>query len=283
MNNDKLKYLIKTKALEYKTDAQFMYRSYMFERFLERVSKSQYKNNLVVKGGFLIGAFIGIENRTTKDIDITMKGIELKVEKLQKIINEIISIDCKDDVHFEIKSITEIRESFDYNGHRILFDAITERIRIPLRLDVTTGDIIIPDEIEYIYHSLFENKDIEIMSYSIESILSEKLECIITWGIAGTRFRDYYDIFVLNQLFRKTINEEVLRCSLFSVAKQRGSLERLNDYEDILLMIAEDENFNNGWRKYVDNFEYAKNIEFADTVKIIRILLDKLVKEKSSQ
>ena len=172
INADKLNHLIRNKSKKNNLDAELVYRNYMFERFLEIISKSKYKNNFIVKGSFLIGSMIGIENRLTKDIDTTLRNLIIEKQKLIDIFNEISNVECNDNVHFEFSGIEEIREQFDYPGYGISFDAMLQKTRIHLKMDVSSGDIIVPDAIDYNHKCMFEDKIIQIKSYSLETVLA---------------------------------------------------------------------------------------------------------------
>lgn len=274
MNIDKLKQLIRSKSKAYNLDTELMYRNYMFERFIERISRSKYKEHLIIKGGYLIGSMIGVEKRVTKDIDTTLKDLQLEKQKMIEIFQEISAIDCDDEIIFEFKRITEIREQFDYLGYRIFFDAIIQKTVIHLKMDITTGDVIVPDAIDYEHQCLFENRVIQIKSYTIETILAEKLESIIVWGITGTRLRDYYDVYMLIKNFKSEINLEQLSESLKSTVIKRKTMEQIQDYQEIMQAISTDEYIQNSWQIFQTSFEYAKNIDFHDTIKAIWKMLN---------
>jgi predicted nucleotidyltransferase component of viral defense system len=274
MNADKLNHLVKAKAIKHKLDTELVYRNYMFERLIERISMSRYKEQFIVKGGYLIGSMIGIQNRVTKDIDATLIDIQPRVEELQKIFEEIIAIDCNDEVEFEFKSIKEIREAFDYPGYRISFDALLQKTRIHLKMDITTGDIVVPAAIQYSHHCMFSEHQITIKSYALEAILAEKLESVIVWCIAGTRLRDYYDICVLTHLFEDEVDFAQLKVSLESTAIKRQTLNQVHNYQEILLNIGDDQILKSNWIKFTNNFEYARDLEFDEVVQHILAVLN---------
>jgi len=266
INADKLNHLIRKKSKEHNLDVELVYRNYMFERFLERISKSKYKNDFIVKGGYLIGSMIGVENRVTKDIDMTFRDAKIEKQKLVDIFRDISNIECDDEIRFEYKNIEEIREQFDYPGYRISFDALLQKTRIHLKMDVSTGDIIVPDAIDYNHKCMFEDKSIQIKSYSLETVLAEKIESIITWGIAGSRLRDYYDIYILTTLYHDGIDYSILNSSLQAVSFKRGTINQVNDYKNILVALAEDKQLQIGWSKFQKTYEYAQDIDFRDTI-----------------
>lgn len=191
-----IKDLIKNKANGNSAKAQIMIRNYMMERFMERLSLSEYKNNFILKGGMLISSMVGIDIRSTMDIDTTLKNLPLSVDSAESIIKRIISVRLEDGVTFRIKGITEIMDEAEYGGIRVSFEAMLDMMRIPLKIDISTGDIVTPKEIEYEMKLMFEDRKIEILAYNIETLLAEKLETVVTRGIANTRLRDFYDIYI---------------------------------------------------------------------------------------
>lgn len=211
INIESIKGKIRSMAEKKNLKSQEVLQIYFFERFLERLSKSKYKNNFVIKGGFLISSLIGIENRTTMDMDTTIKGIALKEEKIKEIVQEIININVDDGIRFEIKDISYIREEDEYENFRISLIANVGKTKNPMKLDLTTGDAITPREIEYTYPCIFSQEDIKIMAYPLETILAEKYETIIRRNITTTRMRDFYDLYTLYKLKKDEIDYKILK------------------------------------------------------------------------
>lgn len=205
-NPTQLKALIKNLAAEKELPAQLVMQNYMLERLLERISKSPYHQNFIVKGGFLISAFIGIESRTTKDLDTSVKGLHVSHENLASVFSEICNITLNDNISFELLNTEEIRELDEYMGIRVKMNALYPPLKVPLSVDVTTGDNITPQEISYTFSPMFNDQKINCMTYNIETILAEKIETILSRSIANTRPRDFYDVHVLLLTFRKQIN-----------------------------------------------------------------------------
>lgn len=181
--------------------AQQVSHIYMIETFLTKISKSKYKKNFIVKGGYLISSFTGIDIRTTMDLDTTIKGISLSDENILKIVNEIIQIPTNDSFKFEVKSLKPIREKDEYGGKRLKLKVIFEHIIETISVDITTGDVITPKEIKYTFEKIMDNESIELFSYPLETVLSEKIETILSWGVFSTRPRDYYDVFILSRIY----------------------------------------------------------------------------------
>lgn len=261
-----LKAIISNIAKENKVSAQSVLQTYMLERLLERISVSEYKNNFILKGGMLISAMLGIDSRTTMDMDTTIKGISLTEEKLNKIINEICSLDLDDSVIFKIKEIAPIREDDDYGGYRVTFEATYDNMAVVLKIDITTGDEITFREIKYSFSLLLENRKIQIWSYNIETIIAEKYEAIIKRGVLGTRIRDFYDIYMLYNTQSENIDKNTLKAAILKTSKHRKTLDIINNWREVIEILRDDESMKNQWRKYKKNNFYADGIEYADLI-----------------
>ncbi|MCT7703035.1 MAG: nucleotidyl transferase AbiEii/AbiGii toxin family protein, partial [Lactobacillus iners] len=256
INIESIKGKIRNLAEQKNLKSQEVLQIYFFERLLERLSKSQYKNNFVIKGGFLISSLIGIENRTTMDMDTTIKGIALKENRIKEIVEEILDINVDDGIRFEIKDISYIREEDKYENFRISLIANVGKNQNPMKIDITTGDAITPREIEYAYPCIFSKKDIKIMAYPLETILAEKYETIIRRNITTTRMRDFYDLYTLYKLKKDDIDYEVLKEAVKRTSNRRGSQEMMKDYEKIIEDIKEDSYLRSLWDVYLKENKY---------------------------
>ena len=272
INIESIKGKIRSLAEKKNLKSQEVLQIYFFERFLERLSKSKYKNNFVIKGGFLISSLIGIENRTTMDMDTTIKGIALKEEKIKDIVEEIININVEDGIRFEIKDISYIREEDEYENFRISLIANVGKTKNPMKLDLTTGDAITPREIEYTYPCIFSKENIKIMAYLLETILSEKDETIIRRNIATTRMRDFYDLYTLYKLKKDEINYEILKEAVERTLNKRESWEIMQDYEEIIEDIKEDSYLRSLWEVYLSENKYIGDLSFDKVVDVVRIV-----------
>jgi len=259
-----LKDLINNLAKEKKINSQVLLRNYMMQRLLYKIAKSRYNNNFILKGGMLVSSLVGIGERSTVDLDATVKSIELNKDKLVEIFNEIFSSATADEIKFEINRIEEIRAEDQYKGFRIALTALMENARIPLKLDLTTGDQITPGEIRYNYKLLFEDQKIEISSYNIETLLAEKLETIISRSTTNTRMRDFYDVNILFLNYKKEIDFKILKLALLETSKYRGSYKNIVNGEQILKDIFESDFLLDHWRRYSRKYNYARNIDFED-------------------
>ena len=276
INIESIKGKIRSLAKKKNLKSQEVLQIYFFERFLERLSKSKYKNNFVIKGGFLISSLIGIENRTTMGMDTTIKGIPLKEEKIKEIVEEIININVDDGIKFEIKDISYIREEDEYENFRISLIANVGKTKNPMKLDLTTGDAITPGEIEYTYPCIFTQEDIKIMAYPLETILAEKYETIIRRNIATTRMRDFYDLYTIYKLKKDEIDYKILKEAIERTSYKRGSQEIMKDYEEIIEDIKEDSYLKSLWEVYLSENKYIGDLEFDKVVGVVRIIADRI-------
>ena len=276
INIESIKGKIRSLAEKKNLKSQEVLQIYFFERFLERLFKSNYKNNFVIKGGFLISSLIGIENRTTMDMDTTIKGIPLKEEKIKEIVDEIINIDVDDGIKFEIKDISYIREEDEYENFRISLIANVGKTKNPMKLDLTTGDAITPREIEYTYPCIFSKENIKIMAYPLETILAEKFETIIRRNITTTRMRDFYDLYTLYKLKKDEIKYEILKEAIERTSKKRGSQEIMKDSEEIIEDIKEDSYLRSLWDVYLSENKYIGDLTFDKVVDVVIILSNRI-------
>jgi len=275
-NPMQLKALVKNFAKEKGISAQLVMQNYMLERLLERISLSPYQSNFILKGGFLIASIVGLDTRATMDLDMTVKGFDLNLDTAREVFTEICRMQVEDDVSFEVLDCTDIRETDDYPGIRVSLRAMYLTLSVPLKVDVTTGDRITPAEIEYELPLLFEDRKTNVLAYNLETILAEKIETILSRGIANTRPRDFYDVYVLRALRKKKYRPNILKQALDETAKKRGSVSILPQYESILQSIETDVQMNRFWVKYCENFSYAKDIEFVQVCASIREICDEL-------
>lgn len=268
----------KSKELEKKyhlTHYELLQR-FMFERILERISVSRYQDNFILKGGLLLSAMFGIDSRTTKDMDATIKGLDISKEKMLEVLNEILSIDLKDNVKFDLVNVTDIREDDEYGGNKYHLIGRLENLKVLLEIDISTGDIITPRELKFEYPLIFENKKIFINSYNSETILAEKIETILRRGQYNARMKDYYDVYSLLKKYRSNIDIGILKKSLENTVNKRDSKEYLKDYNEILDSILKYDRINTYWKGYIKKNSYADGIQFVEIVKLIRALIKSL-------
>lgn len=272
-NTMSLKATINNIAKENKVSAQSVLQTYMLERLLERISVSKYKDNFILKGGMLISAMLGIDSRTTMDIDTTIKGFELTEENVKNIMTEVCAIDLQDDITLKINKVEEIRENDDYNGYRLTFEAkYANTMPVIMKIDVTTGDKITYREIEYSFELMLENRKIHVWSYNVETVLAEKFEAIIKRGVLGTRIRDFYDVHMLLKTQSKNIDKKTLKVAIMFTAEHRDSVEEIKDWKEVVEELSDDSTMKNQWKRYQKNNFYAEGIEYEDLIESIKIV-----------
>ena len=269
-SSKQLKDLIRNLSKEVGIEAHVLIRKYMMERFLERVSSSKYNGSFILKGGMLVAAFVGVEARATMDIDTTIKGIPVTIIDMERTITEISNIDLDDNVKFRIKKVSEIMDEAEYPGIRFSMDAVLDGAVIPLKIDISTGDVITPREMAYSYKLMFEDRTIPIMTYPIETVLAEKLETVISRSITNTRMRDFYDIHIL--LKSQNIDADILALALERTAKKRGNFNLLENAESVLKVVKSDEDMKRLWDIYQKKFKYAGEYTWDEVIHSVREL-----------
>ncbi|RLL89075.1 hypothetical protein CN13_06610 [Petrotoga sp. HKA.pet.4.5] len=268
-----LKSLIRNLSKEKNLNPQIVLRIYMMERILERISISSYKNNFILKGGMLVTSLAGVAERATIDMDITLKSIKLTSENIKNIFEELINIDLNDGVEFELERVSEIREEDNYYGYRISIISKLEKAKIPLKIDITTGDKITPSEIQYKYKLLLENRNINIFAYNKETLLAEKIETIISRNILNSRMKDFYDIYIIFKLFDKEIDKNTLKEAIYETFTKRETINLLKDKDQLVANIFKDQNMKNYWEQYTNKYSYSKNISWEEIELLIKSII----------
>ena len=269
-NTMSFKAIINNMAKENNVAAQSVLQTYMLERLLERISISKYKDNFILKGGMLISAMLGIDSRTTMDMDTTIKGFPLTKDNITNIMDEICNIEIDDNVKLKINKVELIREDDDYGGYRITFEAkYNNEMPVIMKIDITTGDKITYKEIEYSFTLMLEDRKIQIWSYNVETIIAEKFEAIVKRGVLSTRIRDYYDVYMLINTQNKIIDKKTLKDAIILTAQHRGTSEIIKDWKKIVEKITNDSKMRQQWKRYQkDNF-YAEEIEYKELINAI--------------
>lgn len=263
-----LKGKIKNYAKSKSIAAQVILQNYMFERFLARLSMSDYREKFVVKGGMLIAAIVGLDTRSTMDLDTTLRNLPLTEEKIMDAVESVCKISLDDDVIFEVKSIAPIRKDDRYGGFCVRLDAIYDTIVTPLSIDVSTGDVITPDAVEYEFYGIFDEEvRIKLWGYNIESVMAEKVETILSRGIFNTRPRDFYDVYILGTTQR--YDKKIFLKALEATAIHRGSSEQIVDKTGIIEKLSASEELIHMWEKYRKKFSYASEIQYADVMDVL--------------
>lgn len=267
-----LKDKIRNLASDKSADAQLLLRSYMMERFLERVAGSDYNRKFILKGGMLVTSMVGFEARSTMDIDATINGETVSIEDTQRMIEDIISLDLSDGASFTINGVSEIMDDAEYPGVRVAMTSYMDRIKVPLKVDISTGDVITPRAVEYSYRLMFEDRSIRLLAYNLETVLAEKLETIIARTTANTRMRDFYDIHILLKLYREEIDPAILTNALLATSGRRGSAGMLDNAEKVLSDLHNSRDMEALWENYRAKFSYAKDISWQSALRSVREL-----------
>ncbi len=271
-NRDSLKAKVSILSKKNNIPNKYLIQNFMFEALLKRISKSKYKDKFIIKGGFLLSSIFGVDLRSTMDLDTTIKGLPLDRETITRVINEIINIDVEDNVKLEIENIKDIREEELYSGFEVNLKAEFDGLKTNLMIDITTGDIITYKEVEFKYNTIFDNETINIMTYNYETIIAEKFESIISRNIDNTRMKDYYDLYMFVNLKWSDINKEILKKAIINTSKERETLDYIDNASNYIELISDDSRLKSLWNNYQNNYEYAKDIEFEDTINAVKTI-----------
>ena len=274
-NANSFKAKIKNISKDKEIPAQQVQQHYLIEQVLKMISTSSYRDSFIVKGGYLIGQMIGLDKRTTMDLDVTLKGTEMSRENLIHIFEEILCSKT-DGFSFSVDKLEPIRQDDEYGGFSLKLNATFDTLKEVVFIDITTGDKITPREITYSMTSIFTNESIKIWTYNLETVLAEKLETIISRGLASTRPRDRYDLFTLYKLRKEEINLEVLKNALENTAKKRKSKDTIYNWEEQVRGIEISDYQKELWIRYQRQFKYAKDISFDNSVQVIREIMQQI-------
>lgn len=272
-----LKALVRNLSGGDSTQAQILIRNFVMERFLERISLSEYRNYFILKGGMLISAMMGIDNRSTMDMDTAVKKLSLSVTTAKDILEDICAVHVDDGVSFKVRDIYEIMDEAEYSGVRAILESRLENMRTPLRIDISTGSIITPGEIFYNFKLMFEERTIPILAYNPETVMAEKLETIISRGVTNTRMRDFYDLYILqnNNLYR--IDSMHLCKAFAATCRERNSVFLIPEGEYILEEVRDSVTMQKLWSNYQKKFRYAENLSWEMVMENIIRLYKKVV------
>lgn len=251
-------------------------RIYMMERFLERIANSEYKDNFIMKGGMLVTAMVGVALRSTMDIDTSIKNHNLSTEDARRIVSEIKDINIGDGVTFEIKEVSNIMDEMEYPGIRFSMNAMMGKLITPIKIDISTGDIITPGAVKYPYKLLLDDRSISLWSYNLETILAEKLQTILVRGLLNTRMRDFYDIRMLLAIYAQDIDNNVLKRAFAATCKKRGTEHLKEDAPKIITAVSDDAQLHALWKSYQKKYPYATNISYKNIMETIMLLWNKI-------
>ena len=265
-----LKALIRNLSKEKNINAQILLRNYMFERLLERISLSNYRHSFILKGGMLIATMVGLDTRSTMDMDATIKGIPVTHESIRLMFDEICSISINDSVEMSVREIEDIHDEAEYAGLRVTLDTYFDRVNQTLKVDITTGDKITPKEISYSFKLMLEPRSIEVLAYNLETVIAEKMETIISRSTVNTRMRDFYDIYILSELQAENINIGLLSDAIIATTNRRGTTDLLTRADIILFNIEDSNIMQNLWIRYQEKYDYAVGVSWQDVMSAIK-------------
>ena len=273
---EQLKGAIRNLAKKKGIHAQEVLQIFMFERIIERLSVSLYKDRFILKGGLLISAILGVAERTTMDMDTTVKGLPMDEQSIRKAISEILDQTVDDGIEFQLLDLTPIREDDEYENFRASIQATYGKMKIPINIDITTGDEITPKEIQFSYPFLFDDRRVMVKAYTQETILAEKYETIIRRNVGNTRARDFYDLHLLYRLYRENADWNLLKQAVLATAKKRDSLSVLQDTKRILLALEESTVLQDLWKRYQSQNLYARKITYPAIMETVKEFTDKM-------
>ncbi len=269
-----LKDLIRNLSKKNSADAQILLRNYMMERFLERISLSEYRDKFILKGGMLVAAMVGLDARSTMDLDATVKGAALNRETVETIINGILLAPIDDGVSFQVRNISDIMDEAEYPGVRVSLSATFDGTVTPVKIDISTGDVITPREVQYHFKLMLEDRLISLWAYNLETVLAEKLESVISRATANTRMRDFYDIYILSKVYQDMLNTDIFRQALTATSRKRQSEHMLLKGDEILREVEASPVMWRLWESYQKKFSYASDIEWSEVMSAARKLYE---------
>ena len=278
---DQVKALSRNIAKEEGIDSMLVLRNYFLERFLERVSCSEYRSRFIVKGGFLISSMIGVGKRTTMDIDATLRSVPMTEDSIKALVEKLRILDVGDGVSFDVKDVYPIREEDSYGGFRAELIGHLGKIAIPVKLDFSTGDVITPGPVEYSHAGVLGDAPITILAYNLSTVLAEKLETIVSRGAANTRARDFYDVYALGTVLADEIDIEEAATALINTSSHRGTVLRMDDWRSALKDIPGSPEIARIWRKYQGANPYAAPLSIDKAIKVAESLLAKMEKTQT--
>lgn len=259
--------LIRNMAKDKSINAQIILRNFMLERLLERISLSPYRENLILKGGMLVAAMVGLDTRATMDMDTTLKGYPLTDESVRSVFTDILAVPVEDHVTLTLKKLEEIHDEAEYSGIRVTLEMLLDETRQTLKVDITTGDPITPAAVDYSFRLLFEDRSIQIKAYNLETVLAEKLETIFSRSTANTRMRDFYDVYVLWHTRRSDINLSILKEAFERTVRKRESDFLLRGgIPESAEALSGSKEMKELWTRYQKKYTYADDIAWEDAV-----------------
>ena len=274
-NATQLKAMVRNLSGSDSNKALMLIRNYFMQRFLERITQSEYRDHFILKGGMLVASLVGLNTRATMDIDTTIKAVSLSRENAIRMMERIITVEIPDGTSFQISKVTDIMEDHDYPGLRFFLEARMERLQQTIKIDISTGDVITPRAVEYSYPLMFEDRTIAIWTYNLETLLGEKLETIMARGTANTRMRDFYDLHVLSM--QQKFDREILKKAFLATSQKRNTIHQLSDLHDIVQRVAADTEMRSRWENYRKESFYVGLLSWDAVTDSVKQLADIVV------
>ena len=273
-----LKALVRNLAKEKNVEAEIILRNFMFERLLERIAISEHRERFILKGGMLIAAMVGIDTRTTMDLDATINARSMTEKDIVSFVTDILNVSLDDGVSLTFQGVEAIHEEADYPGYRVSIDAVLDKTRQRLKLDVTAGDYVTPRAIEYDFKLMFQDRTIRLMAYNLETVLAEKFESTITRGVANTRMRDFYDIYILTRTY--SLDADIFRAAAKKTSEKRHTTSQMQNPGKVIQAIADSEIMAELWTRYQKKYSYATDISWELVIDAVRVLIEQLTEDK---
>ncbi|MDU2934250.1 nucleotidyl transferase AbiEii/AbiGii toxin family protein [Streptococcus salivarius] len=249
---------------------------YFLEIILKKLSQSYYADHYIFKGGFLLSNVIGVESRSTVDIDFLFHKQTLSEENVQQQLEEILT-ESKDDIQFSIQSISSIKESDNYGGYRATILCQLENIKQIIHLDIATGDIVTPHPVTYAYKAIFNDESFSIIAYTIETILAEKLQTIYSRNFLNSRSKDFYDVYILSKLKKNDIDFRQLNVACQRTFSYRETELDYNEIVQLMESFKTDPIQQQQWQNYSNKYSYTKGISFSEILDEIVNLVSVIV------
>ncbi len=273
MNSMQLKDKLRNISKEKNVDFNTLLRLYMYDRFIERLSISKYRDNFILKGGFYLSTLFGIENRTTMDIDAAFRNANFNEETIVKIIKKIVSIEINDNAKLSYLGISSIRDEDEYGGFRIDIQVELENVKEKFHIDIATGDPITPKEIRYKYKPILSENYINLWAYNIETVLAEKIETILSRAELNGRMRDFYDVYLIYTKNRKNIDNDNFKKAINKTFSKR---EYSGEPFATINLLRDSKLLKTRWNQYQKKYDYAKNIEINDILNFIEQMIEEI-------
>ena len=278
INKNSLQARIKNLSSQKGVPSNVILQDYFFDAFLKRIAKSQYAENFVFKGGFLLSTTLGIDFRSTMDMDFLLTKLAMNKENIEKIFKEIAEIDVDDNITFKFVDINDIRQEDEYGGFNVSLLGRLENVKVVVSIDIATGDPITPSSVSYNYRCLFDNEILIFAAYNFETIIAEKLQTILSKGVTNSRSKDFYDLYIIYKLRWNDINISTLKEAFSNTCRYRNTIFSSGHATEIKNQIENDLSMQKRWESFSKKNEFASDISFSDTISVLNIILETVFK-----